>query len=160
MFHYWQMPRATLLSLPWKVETITLKHSVWRALRAQTNSRAADRVNRDEGWWVQGFPNPTTFSSLLLETWMLACMFQFQYFLPLAEEGNELFRAADTTSSVCPFLLFVLSAEWDTLKVRDEHGPLCQVTATICFQRCISSLCSLYSVLPENTGLFSSIYLQ
>lgn len=105
------MPQATLLSLSQKAETTTLEHSVWRDLGAQINSRAADRVNRDEGWRGQGFPNPTTCSSFLLETWMLGCMFQFQYFLPMAKGGIKLFRAVNTTGSVCPFVLFVLPAE-------------------------------------------------
>lgn len=118
------MPQATLLSLSRKVETITPEHGVWRDLGAPRNSRAADWVNRDEGWWGQRFPNPTTCSSLLLETWMLGCMFRFHYFLPVAEGGIELVRAVDTTSSVCPFVLSVLPAE----RPRDKRR---QLTATI-----------------------------
>lgn len=51
---------------------------------------------------------------------------QFQYFLQVAEGGNKQFRAPGTTSSVCPFVPFVLSAEQATLKAKDEHWSLCR----------------------------------
>lgn len=47
-------------------------------------------------------------------------MFQFQYFLQVAEGDNEQFRAAGTTGSVCPFVPFVRSAEQAMLSAKDE----------------------------------------
>lgn len=55
----------------------------------------------------------------------IGCMFQFQYFLQVAEGGNEQFRATGITSSFCPSVPFVLSAKQGMLKAKDEHGPLC-----------------------------------
>lgn len=114
------MPQATLLSLSRKVETITQSTVSEEISELRETPGQQTGLNRDEGWWGQRFPNPTTCSSLLLETWMLGCMFRLQYFLHMAEGGIELVRAVDTTSSVCPFVLSVLPTE----RARDKRRQL------------------------------------